>query len=229
MNTNMPIFDPFRLIWKALKVWWEGWFSVLLFGFVWLLCWVTVILGPPATFGFFHAVRWWMVEKETKWDQFYRMGKKHFVTSWLWFLANLLVFFLVFANYVFYGSLESDISRLLQFLALVVGSLWLAVQLYALPYFVLLEKKSLTIAWKNGLFTILASPVFSLVVFAAIAAVGYLHLTLMPLLFGGPGLIVMLASIAVEDRIQKFGIRERDANAPSESPVSDSTPPDLAG
>jgi hypothetical protein len=201
-----------RLIWRALETWWENWFRLLLFGLVWVLCWATIVLGPPATFGFFHAVRWLMVENQTRWDQYYRMGKKHLLASWLWFLANLLVTFLVYTNYVFYGSLASDIGRLLQIVSLGVGFLWAAVQFYALPYYVLLEKKSLFTAWKNGLFTILASPFFSLVLWAMFVVLIFSHLAIMPLFLGGPGLIVLLASMAVEDRIQKFGIRERGAN-----------------
>ena len=206
------ISDPLHLVWKALKAWWESWFGLLLFGLVWVMCWATVVLGPPATFGFFHAVRWLMVEKETRWDLYYQMGKKHFFASWLWFLANLLIIFLVYINYYFYGDLQSDIGDILQWLSLGGGFLWVVLQFYALPYYVLLEKKSLFIAWKNGLFTILASPIFSLVLWAVLFVILYLHLAIMPLFFGGPGLIVLLSSMAVEDRIQKFGIRERDAS-----------------
>lgn len=204
------------MIWKALQAWWEAWFGLLLFGLVWVLCWATFVLGPPATFGFFHAVRWLMVENETRWDQYYRMGKKHLLASWLWFLANLLIIFLVYASYLFYGRLESGTGRVLQMIALGLGLLWTAVQFYALPYYVLLEKKSLFIAWKNGLFTILAAPLFSLVVWIVLAVLIYLHLTILPFFLGVPGLIVLIASMAVEDRIQKFGIRNKEANKGAE-------------
>lgn len=218
----MDFAAPFRTIWSTLKVWWDGWFSMLLFGLAWLAACLTIILAPPATFGFFHAVRWWMVEKETKWDQFYQMAKKHFIASWLWFLANLFVAFVAFANYVFYGSLDNDIRPVMQTVTLVVAILWTAIQLYALPYYVIMEQKSLVVAWKNGILTILASPVFSAVIFAAIGLVAYVHVGIMPLLFGGPGLIVLLASMAVEDRVEKFGIRKRET--PEEN-----TPPDSHG
>lgn len=207
----MQLWEPFHLIKKALRGWWEGWLSLLLYGLVWLLCWATIVLGPPATFGFFFAVRAWMVEKETRWSQYYQMGKKYFLASWAWFMANLLILFIVFANNVFYDSLGGGMGRLLKAIAMFIGFLWLAAQFYALPYFVLLEKKSLFIAWKNGLFTILASPVFSLVIWIALGALLFLHLAIMPLFFGGPGLIVLLSSMAVEDRIETFGIRERDS------------------
>ena len=208
----MKIPEPLRLIWKALRIWWEGWLSLLLFGLVWILCWATLVLGPPATFGFFFAVRKWMVEKETRWDQYYQMGKKYFFISWAWFLANLLVLFLVFANNAFYDNLVGGLGRVMQTFAMGVGFLWATVQFYALPYFVLLEKKNLFIAWKNSLFTILASPIFSLAIWGGLGLLLALHLTIMPIFFGGPGLIVLLASLAVEDRIKKFGIRERETH-----------------
>lgn len=207
----MRLSEPFHLIWKTLREWWDGWLSLLLYGLVWLLCWVTLVLGPPATFGFFFAVRAWIVEKETRWTLYYQMGKKYFLASWGWFLANMLVFFIVFANNIFYDSLGGGIGRLMKTVAAVVGFLWVAMQFYALPYFVLLENKNLLIAWKNSLYTILASPLFSLVIWITLGGFLVLHLTIMPLLFGGPGLIVLLSSMAVEDRIEKFGIRERDS------------------
>lgn len=206
---NLP--EPVHLIWKALRVWWDGWLSVLLYGLVWLLCWATIVLGPPATFGFFFAVRAWIVEKETRWNVYYQMGKKYFFVSWAWFLANLLILFIVFANNVFYDSQGGGMGSLLKATAMVIGFLWAAVQFYALPYFVLLEKKNLFIAWKNGLFTILASPLFTLAIWITLAVLMFLHLLIMPLFFGGPGLIVLLSSLAVEDRIETFGIRERDS------------------
>jgi uncharacterized membrane protein YesL len=206
----MGIKEALRMIWKALVVWWEGWFSLLLYSIVWVLCCLTIVLGPPATFGFFHVVRLWIDEKETRWSYYFQMGKKYFLTSWIWFLANIFVFFVVFANYVFYGNMENRISRILLVVSLLIGLLWVAVQFYALPYYVLIEQKSILKAWKNGLFTILASPLFSLMLWIVLAVVIYLHVAILPLFFGGPALIVIMSSMAVEDRIQKFGIRDRE-------------------
>jgi uncharacterized membrane protein YesL len=208
----MAIAEPFRMIWDTLKAWWEGWTGLWLLGLVWVLCWMTLVLGPPATFGFFYSARWLIAEGDINWKHFYRMTIKHFLASWLWFLAYLLVLFLVYSNYVFYDSLANAAGSFLRVLALVVGFLWTAVQFYALPYYVLLEKKSLWIAWKNGLFTILASPIFSLVLWVVLAVLLFFHLTIFPIFLAGPGLVVLLASMAVENRIQKFGIRERGTN-----------------
>ena len=207
----MSFTDAWRVVWKSLQEWWDSWVTLLLFGLVWVLCCATIVLGPPATFGFFHAVRWLMAKNETRWDQYFQMGKKHLLTSWLWFITNIFVITVVYANYIFYGALSTDIGRILQGIALGAGFIWVAVQFYALPYYVLLEKKSLITAWKNGLFTILASPFYSLVLWLVLFVIILLHLTILPILLGGPGLVVLLASIAVEDRIIRFGIRERNA------------------
>jgi hypothetical protein len=207
----MGFLEAVRCTWSALKTWWEAWLGLLLFGLVWVVCWATVVLGPPATFGFFFGVRWLMDEKEVKWEYVYRMAKKYFLASWLWCLANLVVFYAGFANYVFYSQLDKVNGRLLRLLALGIGLLWTAVQCYALPYFVLLEKKSLLVAWKNGLFTLLASPLFSLSLWIVLAVLLILHLAVVPVFLAGPGLVVVLVSMAVEDRIQTFGIREREA------------------
>lgn len=207
--------EPLQLVGKTLHIWWEGWLSLLLFGVVWVLCWGTLLLGPPATFGFFFVVRVWMVEKETRWDQYFRMSKNHFLISWVWFLANLVVLFLFFVSNAFYSNLASDLGRILQLFALGLFFLWVAVQFYALPYYVLLEKKNLLIAWKNGLFTILASPIFSLTIWVVLSLLLLLHFFILPIFFGGPSLIVLLVNMAVEDRIEKFGIRERDTHTKS--------------
>jgi uncharacterized membrane protein YesL len=205
----MGITEALRMTWNALKIWWEVWLGLWLFGLVWVLCWITIVLGPPATFGFYHAIRWLLVEKETRWNEFYDPSKKYFLTSWLWFLVNLLVLYTVFANYVFYSNSSGSFGPVLQILALLIGFVWVAAQFYALPYFVLMEKKSLPLAWKNALFTILASPLFSLTVWMVLASLIFLHIFIMPVFLAGPGLVALLASLSVEDRIQRFGIRKQ--------------------
>lgn len=201
--------DAFRMIWKGLKTWWEAWLGLWMFGLVWVLCWGTIVLGPPATFGFFQAARRLMTDNEIKWDEYLRAAQENFLSSWLWFLANLLVLFTVFANYIFYGRLASSAGSVLQVVAVLVGFIWVAAQFYALPYYVLLEKKSLRAAWKNGLLNLLASPVFSLALWLALTPLIALHIFIMPVFLAGPGLVVLLASMAVEDRVQKFRLRER--------------------
>ena len=213
----MAITEPFHMIWDTLKAWWEAWTGLWLLGLVWVLCWMTLVLGPPATFGFFYSVRWLIAEGDINWKHFYRMTIKHILVSWLWFLAYVLVLFLAYSNYIFYNSLANGVGSFLRVLALVVGFLWTVVQFYALPYYVLLEKKSLWIAWKNSLFTILASPIFSLVLWVVLAALLFLHLAIFPIFLAGPGLVVLLSSMAVENRIQKFGIRERNTSEAANS------------
>lgn len=215
--TSLPLFDPFRTLWKTLQIWWESWLNLWLFGLVLVLCWGTILLGPPATFGFFYAVRALFNEEEQEmhWRDYFETAKRHFLDSWRWFLANLFVLFLVYSNLVFYSTMGGNLSGLFQILGVGAGLLWFSVQGYALPYFVLMDRKSLLNAWKNGLFTILAAPLYSAVVFLVLGIIIVLHIFIMPVFLAGPGLIILLASAAVEDRIQKFAIRDRNPGDPS--------------
>ncbi len=94
-----------------------------------------------------------------------------------------------------------------------LGLLWLGVQFYALPYFMLQEEKSLRTAWRNGIFTILAAPVYTLIlwifgVLIVVLSVG----TVIPLFLGVPGIIVVLGSQAVTERLITFEIIEEHPN-----------------
>lgn len=73
------------------------------------------------------------------------------------------------------------------------------------------ERKSLPLALRNGLFTILAAPGYSLVVMGAALSVAAVALALVaPLVLGGPGLLALIAGHAVRDRIETYGLRERE-------------------
>ncbi len=126
-------------------------------------------------------------------------------------LVNVVVVFLVVVNFQFYGGFEQDLAAILQGVVGLIGILWIAVQFYALPYFMLQETKSLRMAWKNAFLTILASPFFSLVIYIAIILILIpCFITIVPLMLGVQGLIAVIGCTAVNDRVTVFGIRERE-------------------
>ena len=46
---------PLQVILQSLRDWWDEWFNMLVVGLAWLLCLLTVLLGPPATLGLYHV------------------------------------------------------------------------------------------------------------------------------------------------------------------------------
>jgi uncharacterized membrane protein YesL len=194
---------------KAIKVWWDEWFKMVSFSLIWLFSWITIIFGPPVTFAYYYFAQKLVDESYPTTREIIEVGKSFFVKSWQWMLGNLLVFFLLVANYMFYRQFAERWDNIIRTILLAIGLLWLGVQFYALPYFMLQEEKSLRTAWRNGIFTILATPFYTLVlwifgVLIAVLSIG----TVIPVFLGVPGIIVVLGSQAVTERLITFKIIE---------------------
>jgi uncharacterized membrane protein YesL len=95
-------------------------------------------------------------------------------------------------------------------IALVIGVGWLVVQFYALAFYVEQEDKRLRVAWRNGLFTALASPIYTLILTLFVAGLLFLSVSIPALVFVGvPAVIALLANRAVNERLETFRIRTR--------------------
>ena len=46
---------PVQVVGLALSDWWDDWVNMVVINLLWWLCWLTVVLGPPATFGMYYA------------------------------------------------------------------------------------------------------------------------------------------------------------------------------
>jgi len=203
---------PLRVIGRALTDWWDDWVQMAVVSVVWALCWLTVVLGPPATFGIVYLTNRLAHGESLGLGGMLEGGRRYFLKAWLWALLNLAVVTVVMADFWFYGLFDAAWAALLQGLLLFLGAAWLVVQFYALPYLMEQEQKSLWLALRNGLFTALAAPAYTLVVAGAAALVGALSaVTVAPVLLGGPCLMASLGNRAVLDRLETYRVREREA------------------
>jgi membrane protein implicated in regulation of membrane protease activity len=74
------------------------------------------------------------------------------------------------------------------------------------------ESKHLGIALRNGLFTALAAPGFTLVVVGVGALIVVLSVVLIfPLFLGVPCLVILLGNRAVIERLGTYQVREKEA------------------
>lgn len=194
---------------RALSDWWDDWVQMSVISIVWTLSWLTVVLGPPATLGLFYVAYRMAYGENPGLGGMLEGARRYLARSYLWALLNLLAAVTVYANLWFYGRLETAWAPLLQALFWILGALWLAVQFYALAYLMEQERKSLPLALRNGLFTLLAAPGYSLVLMGAALLVGAISLALVaPLILGGSGLLALIAAYAVRERIETYGLRE---------------------
>jgi hypothetical protein len=198
---------PFGVIKDAFTRWWDDWYTMVFMGLLTLLCWLTIILGPPATFGLYHVVQEKGVGESMGYRDMFEAGKRYFLKSWIWMLTNLLVFFIWVSNYLFYGGFEAAWAGIMQTVTIALGLLWLGVQYYALPFMILQDEKKLSVGWRNGLYMILASPLYTLVIWVVVLLILASHALLAPLFLGGPAVIAVIGSHAVAERLDNFNIR----------------------
>lgn len=199
-----------KVIKWSIRTWWDDLIGLAMINLIWVLCWITVILGPPATLGLYY------LSYELVGGQSLGLGgliegmRKYFLKSWGWALANLLVLFLLWSNIVFYTNMDSVWVKGLPLVMIVLGLVWMTVQFYGLPFLMLQEQKSLIAAWRNAYVIAALNPGYTtvLMIFAVLVAVLSVVFVL-PLFLGAVPLIAILGCQAVKDRVEDFKQRQR--------------------
>lgn len=208
MIKKLPV--PLQVVGQALRDWWDDWVNMAVIGLIWLLCWVTIVLGPPATFGLYYVTNQLAHGRSLGLRGLLEGGRRYFLKSWLWMLLNLVAAVVLAANIWFYGQFDADWAGIVRMFALFLSLVWLVVQFYALPYLMEQKKESLRLALRNGLFTLLAAPVYTAVVAGLAALLAVLSVWLVaPLLLGTPCLIAALGNRAVRERLETYGVGEQ--------------------
>jgi uncharacterized membrane protein YesL len=205
MTEHSP--SPFKIFAGAFDLWWRNWVVLAAINVVWALCCLSVALGPPATLAAYGVANSLARGEDAGMRDFWQAGQEHFLLGWKWFLSNVIVALLIASSLHFYAGLGTLWSTWLWALTLSLGALWLTVQFYALPYLLEQREKRLLHAYRNALFTVLASPLYTLVLLGMTLLIAALSVMLVALLFlGGPCLIAVLASAAVQDRLRAYGV-----------------------
>ena len=133
-------------------------------------------------------------------------------------LVNIVLAVVIFFNQNYYSQVGASWAKIIQWISLLMYLLWLAMQFYAIPYFLLQEKRSLLLAWRNSLYTLLAFPVYSLVIILLCLVFLLLSFALViPALLGVPLIVVVAASAAVRERLQKLNLLEDEDQPAGES------------
>ncbi len=200
-----------RVLAITIREWWDAWLPLLLINLVALPCVLLIILGPPAVFGIYDAANSLAHGQIPTVRNFLMALRRYFIKSWQWTLPNVLFGFFAWNSFRFYNTFNTDIGIILQLLVLCVVIAWSLIQFYALPYLIEQDGKSLMRAWRNGAYTLLASPFYTIMIMGISALIIELMSLLPPLLFlGGPCFFALFGTRAVFERLETFGIRVRD-------------------
>ncbi|HEY3345759.1 MAG TPA: hypothetical protein VGJ97_12565 [Anaerolineaceae bacterium] len=201
--------DPLRAIREASAIWIMNWLNWVNRCLVWLLCCLTVILGPPATFALFYAAHYSIHGAELTVGELAASVRAYFWQSWLWMLANLAVGAGLWGLAAAGSALGA--GRAVGWAVALIGLFWLGIQYYALPIFMLQERKRIWRAWGSAARVAFSAPLFTLITFGLALVLGLVSLILVaPLAMGGAGLIVVLAAQATFERLQTFHLPEEE-------------------
>jgi uncharacterized membrane protein YesL len=212
MKAKLPA--SFRVIGRAIVDWWDSWFDLLGVVIVWLVAQVTIVLGPPATFGLYYVAYRLTNGESLGIRGLIEGGRKFFWQAWLWALLNLLVIITVAVNLNFYGQFEGDWRFFVQVLLIFLSGLWFISQFYTLPFVFELKEEKVLLALRNGIMTALAAPFFTLILFIVASLIAIVcTITVLPIFMGVPAIIPLLGVRAVNNRLEAFGVR-----APEKTP-----------
>jgi uncharacterized membrane protein YesL len=203
--------SPVQVIAFALNDWWDDWVNMLIINLALWLCWLTVVLGPPATFGIVYVTNQLAHGSSLGPGGLLTGMRLYFFRSWAWMLINLFVALIISVNIYFYRQQETGWATLLGSLFIVLALFWMMLQFYALPYLMEQSDKSVWIAFRNALFTILAAPGYTLIVAGFAGLLVALSIgVIAPLFLGAPCLVACLGNRAIIERIDTFGVRQRE-------------------
>jgi hypothetical protein len=183
----------------ALQLLWEEWILLILFNLLWLLAWLTILLGPPATFAVYHVAHRTVEGRKILFGDLLAGIRRYFVLSWLWMLANLFVVLVLFYAYLFYAEGTHLLAQIAQMIMLVGLLLWIALQFYTVPTLMAQEEKSLRLAWYTSWLMIWRQPGYTLVLLLTTTSLMALILLTQGLAFvlGGVSLLALIGAQAI--------------------------------
>jgi uncharacterized membrane protein YesL len=200
-----------RVMGRSIVDWWDGWMDMVMMTGVWFLAQLTIVFGPPATFGVYYSIHSMLNGQALGVRGLIEGARLHFWKALLWGLVNVLVAFTISVNLYFYGNVEAVWGFAIQVFIALLAALWVATNFYALPYFMEQDVKKLRVAFKNGVLTSLAAPFFTLVLMIFVVAIVLLSFGLViPLFLGLLGLVPVMGFRAMYDRLIAFGIRQQE-------------------
>jgi hypothetical protein len=209
----------------AIVTWWDSAVPLAVYSIVWMLLSITIIFAAPAAFVMAYLIAEILDDTMPEPRAVLRSLLTYFLKSWGWLLGNILVAGLVWVNWSFYRGMGTIWSEALSWFVAGVAILWFGIQFYAVPFYMIQEKKSLFLAWRNALFTALASPGYSLVLWIVIALlIAASGLLIVPIILGAPALIAMIGSVAVRERVKTYKVMMAEKN--KDQAPQDGSPPE---
>ena len=194
--------NPLRLLGRATRFWWKDWISIFILSSIWLLLQLPVVTGPPATAMLYammaesrDGLYWGPAEA---WGAFRRL----FWPAWRWALVNLLVISVVAVNLLSYTAQAGNLWFVLRLLWIGGLSLWLLVNLFYWPFYLVQEDRRLRTTFANSARFLLLHPIAAFLLgIVCLLVLAISLLTILPVVLGTVGWVALVGVVAVQQSL----------------------------
>ncbi|MGQ9684224.1 MAG: hypothetical protein ACUVX9_16965 [Anaerolineae bacterium] len=225
----------FRVLWRALKDFYEEMFTLVGANLVWVLVLsaalgipygldylgvhpaVTSVAGvllllvllPPATAGMWYLTNQVAHHKTVEFRMMWDGARMYATKSWLHALLNIAVAALVYVNISFYGAIDAQWAVIVRGLFIGLAVLWVLIQIYVMPMLMEQQEPKFFLALRNAAFMTFASPIVTLLVGVLMVAIAALSIGLaLPFAVAMMALLGLMSNGAVLALLVEFKIRK---------------------
>lgn len=196
--------EAVRVIRRSVSDAWDALIAVAPINLAWVGLSLTVVLLPPATAALFESMHELAAGRTPGIRDYLGSVRRRFIGSWLWALWAAAGLTIAGVN-VRFDPDPAEPGAWLAAAVAVLGILFGVSVLYVWPFVFLQPDGGLLRAIRNSLFSVLAAPLYAIVLaglLALIVAAG--AVLILPLALVVPGLICLVASHAVTDRLRAW-------------------------
>ncbi len=194
-----------KIIGRAITLWWDELFLMMLFNIIWLALQVPIITGPPATAAMFaiarHRIKGDYIDPRLGWNALRRM----FLPSLKWGLAYLTVIGLIVFNFWSYREAAGLGWTIFRLLWGMIGVTWLIANFFYWPFWLNQSDQRISTTLRNSMVFIIRNLSLSLpliVICSAFAIVSIL--TTLPLATVLMAWLALISTLAVEENLKEL-------------------------
>lgn len=194
-------------LWRALVDVYNWLVPLAAINILWFLLSLTVMAFPGATAALFEVALEVERGHSPAIGDYLNATRRWLLRAWVWGVAVLLIVFVSAVALYFYGGLRGIPAGILLGLSVAIAGLGWTTLFYFWPYMLMLEAPSARRAFRNALFTALASPLYALF-YAGLGAVllGISMVVVLPLPVITPVLVAFLSVYSLKAWLARKGL-----------------------
>jgi uncharacterized membrane protein YesL len=197
--------DAVRVVRRSLRDAWDALVAVAPINLAWAGLGLTLVLLPPATAALFESMSELAAGRTPGIRDYVGAVRRRLVDGWAWALWGAAGMTVLGVNVRFYPE-PADPRAWLSAAVAVLGVLFGVSVLYVWPLLLVQPDGGLLRAIRNSIFVTLGAPLFAIVIALLLAlCLAVAAVLILPLVLVVPGLICLVASHAVTDRLRAWG------------------------